>query len=261
MNLIDIFKKQIEDNWINGFSQEAEIEDLICEDPAFHNFHQKMGKINSPEDFWNFYFESKRNDDFLSIKKLTTFQRSKAAQFFIFYCGDPVIHWFFVQAIDALEHGLYIPACSAILNGIEASLRITIHQLEKSEYISNLSPFQVLSNPLILKAKDLGLPTQALALPCEIEFESNLTSKKPNRIDVEVVRIRNNICHGNLTEYIDTQLGKENAVLTPECLRELAFDLVNVSRVWAYHLGIFRIDKVLHGHLRILIKENTWRAH
>ena len=209
-----------------------------------------MGEVNSPDDFWNFYFKLKKNNDFIIPKKLTVFQRTKATNFFIIYCGEPTMHWFFVQAIDALEHDLYIPACSAILNGIEASLRITIHQLEKSEDISNLSSYQVLSNSLISKAKDFGLPMQALTLPYEIDFESKLASIKPNRVDVEIVRIRNNICHGNLIEYIDTTLGKENAILSPECLRGLALDLVNVSRVWIYSLGMFRIDKLLHGHLR-----------
>ena len=250
MKNINAFKKQIEDYWINGFKEESEIENLICEDPDFQDFHHKLGEINSPDDFWYFYFKLKKNNDFIISKELTIFQRTKATKFFILYCGDAAMHWFFVQAIDALEHDLYIPACSAILNGIEASLRITIHQLEKSEDISNLSPDQVLSNPLISKAKDFGLPTQALTLPHEIDFESKLASIKPNRIDVEIVRIRNNICHGNLTEYINTTLGKENAILTPECFRELALDLVNVSRVWIYSLGMFRIDKLLHGHLR-----------
>lgn len=256
----DTFKKELEKEWLTGFKKESEIESLIFEDVSFSAFHQKMGDIRSCEDFWNFYLRLKRNITIENPNKLTIFQRTKAAQFFILYCGDPLIHWFFVQAIDALEHELYIPACSSMLNGIEASLRITIHQIEKSEDILNLSPYQVLSNPLMSKAKDLGLPVHALALSHEIDFESKLNSTKPNRIDVEVVRIRNNICHGNIAEYIDGEPGKELLILTPECLREVAFELVNTSRLWAYSLGIFRINKLLHGHLRFRIKQNARKS-
>nr|WP_290226833.1 hypothetical protein [Trichocoleus desertorum] len=257
---LDAFKKQLEENWLVDFKKSSKVEDLICEDPNFQDFHQQMGEINTPEDYWNFYLRIKRDKTLAGSNSLTVFQRAKATQFFIFYCGDPVIHWFFVQAIDALEHNLYIPACSAILNGIEASLRITIHQVEKSNDISKLSPYQVLSNPLILKAKDLGLPVHALALPNETDFKSKLATNKPNRIDVEIVRIRNNICHGNLVEYIDTSSGKEYTVLTPECLQDLAFDLVDVSRLWAYSLGMFRIEKILHNQLRFLVKQNIQKA-
>ena len=252
MKKIDAFKEELEKKWLAGFKEESEIESLIFEDPDFSAFYQKMGDIRSREDFWNFYFRLKINTDTMNPNnKLTIFQRSKATQFFIYYCGEPLIHWFFVQAIDALEHELYIPACSSILNGIEASLRVTIHQLEKSEDIFNLSPYQVLSNPLISKARDLGLPVHTLVLSHEIDFESKLNSTKPNRMDVEVVRIRNNICHGNIAEYIDGEPNKEFLILTPECLREVAFELVNTSRLWAYSLGIFRINKLLHGHLRL----------
>lgn len=245
----DNFKKTLEERWLTGFREESEIEDLMFEDPSFSEFHQKMGDIRSHENFWRFYFRIKRDTDILSSNKLTVFQRSKVFEFFLFYCGEPIIHWFFVQAIDALEHELYLPACSSILNGIEASLRLTMHQIEGSGNVFNLSPYQVLSNPLILKAKNLGLPIHELALSYEIDFESKLNSKKPNRIDVEVVRIRNNICHGNIAEYINRENGMEFLALTPECLREVAFELVNISRLWAYSLGLFRIDKLLHPHL------------
>ncbi len=256
----DSFKEQLEKEWLAGFKKESEFENLIFEDPSFSAFHQKMGDIRSREDFWKFYLRLKRDITIISPNKLTFFQRAKATQFFILYCGDPLLHWFFVQAIDALEHELYIPACSSMLNGIEASLRVTIHQLEKSEDILNISPYQVLSNPLISKARDFGLPVHTLALSNESGFESKLNSTKPNRIDVEVVRIRNNICHGNITEYIDGELGKEFLILTPECLREVAFELVNTSRLWVYSLGIFRINKLLHGHLRFQIKQNARKS-
>ena len=222
-----------------------------------------MGDIRSREDFWNFYSKFNRNITLSNPNnpdKLTIFQCMKATQYFTFYCGNPLIHWFFVQAVDALEHELYIPACSSMLNGIEASLRITMHQLEKSEDIFNLSPYQVLSNPLISTAKDCGLPVHTLALSHENDFESKLNSKKPNRIDVEIVRIRNNICHGNIAEYLSGEPGGGFLILTPECLREVAFELIDTSRLWAYSLGMFRIDNLLHGRFRFQIKQNARKS-
>lgn len=263
MRGIDSFKEQLEKEWLTGFKEESEIESLLFEDFSFSAFHQKMGDIRSREDFWDFYLRLKRDitlSNPINPDKLTIFQRTKATQYFTLYCGDPLIHWFFVQAIDALEHELYIPACSSMLNGIEASLRITIHQLEKSEDIFKLSPYQVLSNPLISKARDFGLPVDTLALSHEIDFESKLNSKKPNRVDVEVVRIRNNICHGNIAEYLSGEPSEGFFILTPECLREVAFELVNTSRLWAYSLGIFRIDNLLHGHFRFRIKQNARKS-
>jgi hypothetical protein len=251
---LETFKKDIQENWLSGFKEESKFEDSICLDDDLKDFHQVMGEIRSPDDFWHFYLDLKRNDNSIIPAKLTVFQRCKANQFFIEYLGDPVIHWFFIQAIDALEHSLYIPACSSILNGIEASLRVTIHQLEKSKGIDTLSQYQVLSNSLILKAADFGIPVESLKLPYEMEFEGNLNSKKPDRTDVEVVRIRNNICHGNIIEYIETIPDEEYAILTPECLRKLAYDLIEMSTKWTYSIGIFRIEKLLNGHVRNLIK-------
>ena len=129
-----------------------------------------------------------------------------------------------------------------------------MHQLEKSNDIDELSPYQVLSNTLISKATDLGIPTQALAFPSEVDFSQRLISKKPNRIDVEVVRVRNNICHGNLAEYVD-RYPDGFGILSPKSLKDLALSLVDVSRKWSLSLGLFRIDRVLHSHLRSLIKE------
>lgn len=41
------------------------------------------------------------------------------------------VHWFFTQAVQALKSELYLPACTSFLNGIEASLRVTMSQVEK----------------------------------------------------------------------------------------------------------------------------------
>eukprot|EP00919_Chromeraceae_sp_WS-2016_P001629 GHVR01003907.1.p1 GENE.GHVR01003907.1~~GHVR01003907.1.p1 ORF type:complete len:129 (-),score=3.61 GHVR01003907.1:80-466(-) len=89
-------------------------------------------------------------------------------------------HWFFVQGHDAYVQGLYVPAISSLLNGIEATLRITLHQIDSKAAgdLSELSPYRVLSNKLISQANELGLQIEYLAFNDENDFLEKLNSKK-----------------------------------------------------------------------------------
>lgn len=165
-------------------------------------------------------------------------------RFFIKHLRGAEMHWFFIQAVKAMQSELYIPACSSFLNGIEASLRITIAQLDIAAEVKELSPYKVLSNVLISKAKDLSIPVELLAFSDENDFIQKLTSVKPNRVDVEIVRVRNNICHGNLLEFVNTELGEGMNFLTPECLRDTSNDLYEISKKWVVGLGKFRHDNI-----------------
>ncbi|AXP79707.1 hypothetical protein CJ739_610 [Mariniflexile rhizosphaerae] len=166
------------------------------------------------------------------------FERLSAAEF----------HWFFVQGVDCMFNEFYVPAVSSFLNGIEASLRITIAQIQNSENdFVELTPYKVLSNNLIMDARNLGLPIEALAFPNETDFIEKLESVKPNIKMVEIVRHRNNICHGNILEFINTELGKGNSFFTPVSLRILCFELLSISGKWAEQLGEFRRkNKISH---------------
>lgn len=159
------------------------------------------------------------------------------------------VHWFFTQALQALKNELYLPACTSFLNGIEASLRVTLSQVEKLARVEELDPQKTLSNRLLSDALDAGLPVEFLAFPNEQNFLQKLGTKKPNIVNVEVVRVRHNLCHGNILEYINTELGEENAFFTPECCRALAFDLYEVSKLWAKNLGAFRRSLFMHNKL------------
>ena len=150
------------------------------------------------------------------------------------------IHWFFTQAFQALKNDLYLPACTSFLNGIEASLRVTMAQVEKPARVTELESIKTLSNSLLKSARESGLPVEALAFPGEHDFLEKLETKRPNLVNVEVVRIRHNLCHGNILEFVNTELGEHNAFFTPECCRELAMLLHLVSREWALRLGTFR---------------------
>jgi hypothetical protein len=150
------------------------------------------------------------------------------------------IHWFFTQAFQALKSELYLPARTSFLNGIEASLRVTMAQVEKPCRVTELDGIKTLSNSLLKSAKESGLPIEALAFPDEHDFLEKLETKRPNILNVEIVRIRHNLCHGNILEYVNVELGEHNAFFTPECCRELAKLLHLVSKEWAMQLGIFR---------------------
>lgn len=150
------------------------------------------------------------------------------------------VHWFFTQAVQALRSELYLPACTSFLNGIEASLRVTMSQVENPVRVEELDHVKTLSNSLLNSARDAGLPVEALAFPKEDDFLEKLESKKPNHVNVEVVRVRHNLCHGNILEFVNTDLGRDNTFFTPECCRELAHALYIVSRKWAKQLGVFR---------------------
>lgn len=149
-------------------------------------------------------------------------------------------HWFFIQGAQAIRSNLFVPGVSALLNGIEASLRVTVAQLADQGNALELSPFRVLSNNLIKNAKELGVPIGSLAFPGETDFLAKLETQKPNRVDVAVVRQRNDICHGNVMGYVNTDLGEDFAFFTPECLRELGSLLIDLSVGWSEELGEFR---------------------
>jgi len=81
---------------------------------------------------------------------------------------------------------------------------------------------------------------EKLAFPDEDDFIEKLESIKPNLQNVKIVRIRHNLCHGNILEYINKDLGENNHFFTPECCLKLAIQLLIVSKAWVEALGNFR---------------------
>ncbi|MEG4248229.1 hypothetical protein [Microcoleus sp. Pol10D4] len=151
------------------------------------------------------------------------------------------MHWFFVQGAQALRKELYIPGVLSLINGIEATLRITIHQLAGKSFNEDVSDYKLLSNSLINKAGDKGMPILALAFPGESDFSANLATTKPNRVDVKIVALRNDLCHGNVTPFLNRELGEDLIFFTPECLRETSQILLSVSKQWVEELSRFRL--------------------
>lgn len=145
-------------------------------------------------------------------------------------------HWLFIQASDALRHELYLPACTGFLTGIEASLRNTIAQLQKIASVEKLEKVSTFSNGLLRLARDSGISIDCLIFPGEQDFEANLRTRQS---PVRLVNVRHTLCHGNIFEYVVTPEGLPT-IFTPECCRELAQTLHQISREWVAGLGAFR---------------------
>lgn len=181
-------------------------------------------------------FEFDAEDDELKFLEVTR-QKFKSREYFMEHGLQPVISYFFYQAYQALEYGLYLPACTSFLNGIETSLRITLKEIETKEVVLDLNPQIILNSRLLSDAQRAGLPVHLLAFPGEDNFQEKISRNKPL---VEIVRIRHNFCHGNILEYIHKDLGESNYFFTPECTLDIAIKLLNVSTLWVKGLGEFR---------------------
>jgi hypothetical protein len=155
--------------------------------------------------------------------------------FFVGSLMDPAFHWYFVQGQDALLSGLILPGISSLLNGIEGSIRVTVAELAEG-YQGNLvlENHVLLSNRLLRKARDLGLPVHLLAFPGEDDFAQVLET----RTHVKLVQLRHDINHGNLLPFIREVA--ESRILTPECLVAEAAFLLGISYEWAAALAKFR---------------------
>lgn len=165
---------------------------------------------------------------------------SELRHYFVDCLKAAEMHWFFVQGVDALVADLYLPGVLSLLNGVEATLRITLHQLRDFHFEEELDCHQVLSNALIRKGAEAGLPVDKLAFPGETDFVAKFNSAGPSRRNVEIVRQRHNLCHGNDLEYVNRDLGEQNQFFAPECLRGLSTTLVEISKDWVRALGKFR---------------------
>ena len=125
------------------------------------------------------------------------------------YHTVPVIDWFFKQATEALHHELWIPACTSFLNGIETSLMVTLKSLMLKPTVNDqhaapelvdLEGISVMSNALLRKAKQEGVPVELLSFPAEQDMLVKVAAGRTP--EAEIVRLRNNLCHGNILEFI-----------------------------------------------------------
>ena len=145
-------------------------------------------------------------------------------------------HWHFAQGLRALESGLYLPGVLALVTGVEASIRFTLYKLKSSKFPFEGDLGPVLSNSLLRHARDQGLPVDLLAFAEDVNFLAALNTKKP---EVRIVRVRNDLAHGNVQTFINQEFGDTDAFFTPECLRLLSNELEAVVLHWIEGLAVF----------------------
>jgi hypothetical protein len=149
-------------------------------------------------------------------------------------------HWFFVEAEKALRHDLYIAAVLSFINGIEASIRTNVMYMQKKFDEESMGKVDIMKNTLLLEARSIGMRVELLSFPDEADFEEKLNSKGKNKKSVELIRVRNNLCHGNVFEYFQKVPDSEEIIFTSECLRGLALTLQSISQAWSKEIERFK---------------------
>ncbi|TYM49013.1 hypothetical protein FYL79_26695, partial [Salmonella enterica subsp. enterica serovar Typhimurium] len=97
-----------------------------------------------------------------------------------------------------------------------------------------------------LRAKQEGVPVELLSFPAEQDMLVKVAAGRTP--EAEIVRLRNNLCHGNILEFImSVDIGTSGPIriFTPECCRELAHELSSISRNWVVGLHKYWVDNNL----------------
>jgi hypothetical protein len=159
-------------------------------------------------------------------------------EFYVLPLGAKV-HWFFVQGFKAIHRDLYIPGNLSLLNGIEISIRQTLHLCDGKSNDTDLNSWEIMKDSMLAKALKDGLPISKLSFPdediVEVITKRNATS--------QIVKVRNDLCHGNVHQFVQNISGSDEKLFTPECTRELAEALMKISRVWVKELAQFCKNK------------------
>lgn len=138
--------------------------------------------------------------------------------------------WFFVEGKFAFEQERYLASLLSYVVGIEACLRTfyCYHQgyrLSDAKYNSI-----ILNNGLLHDCKRSGLQVEVLAFPEESGF---LQTIQDNKSKVEIVSLRNDICHGNTVRF-----HKEDT-FHPEHAKETAARVIELADALAREIRRF----------------------
>lgn len=161
--------------------------------------------------------------------------------------GGAEMHYFFVEGKEAYRHGLYIASATCLLIGIEASVRALHAYHVRGGDDLKLNPGQTLSNALLHKARCVGLKIEILALEEDEEFERKMALGQQRQEPVEIVRLRNNLCHGNVKEFF-THIEDQGTFFTPEALKKLCEQLLNIIEPWTEEIGRFNDEVLVKKH-------------
>lgn len=89
-------------------------------------------------------------------------------------------------------------------------------------------------------AKAKGLPVELLRFSDEEDFLEKLNSvTKPNR-NVEIVRLRHNLAHGNIFDYIERPQELDEQLFVPDLLENVTIEVSRISHSWLAGVCEFR---------------------
>jgi hypothetical protein len=148
---------------------------------------------------------------------------------------------FFTDGYACVAHGQNLAACLSFITGIEMSLRLPLLHAKgfdiRRAWDTTGTGVPLLSNDLLVKAGEIGLPIRLLRYgrdPKESIFLSNLLCEKhENRANI--VRLRNNICHGNLNIFVEEKDGI--AMVHNSEIEKEAKELEAVVAAWTEGFG------------------------
>lgn len=148
---------------------------------------------------------------------------------------------FFRDGYACMAYGQYLAACLCFITAIEMSLRVPLlHSLKldiRDAWKSKEIGVPLLSNKLLREAKAIGLPVEILRFhrdPENSEFLLNLQSDDRLK-QAHIVRLRNNICHGNLNIFRKEEDG-ESKIYRSDIEKE-AKELEDIAITWAEGYG------------------------
>jgi len=153
------------------------------------------------------------------------------------------MHWFFYEARVSLEAGRFLASALCYMHGIEATVR-WLHREAYPHAKPDLEDQANFSHRLLRELQAVGYRVETLAFPGEADFLTKIQTSKPH---VELLRQRNNIAHGNAAEYFQTVPETSDRIFTPECLRDLARTLHEVSDAWTREIARRRSDGASAG--------------
>jgi len=164
------------------------------------------------------------------------FEEYRTLEKFLSLPLGPKVFYFFVQGFRAIHRDLFIPGNLSLFNGIEISIRQCLHLIEGKSIEQDLDKWQIMKDPMLKKAAQCGLPIALLSFPGEDIIQTIYSSQSVSKI----VSQRNNFCHGNVHEFVQSiSDSRDEKIFTPECTRELAKILMDISEKWVLALTGF----------------------
>lgn len=160
---------------------------------------------------------------------------------------------FFADGYACVAHGQYLAACLSFITGIEMSLRLPLlhaRGFDIRRAWDQKTGVPLLSNELLVRASEIDLPIKLLRYgrdPEESIFLQNLSCRTHAK-QANIVRLRNNICHGNLSIFVEETDG--GPMVHNSTIENEAKELEMVAIAWGKGFGDWHISQETDERVR-----------